>query len=231
MMTRSSITHLDLDAVLVNAWLYNWEVQPNGDVVVLLKSVNLFDYETGKKLLAPTLDHCWLWIAENHWWQHLWEVAATTGEKLVVHDKVWLCCTFGHYRRSDGSSGWRIRPRNQCILSPPQARKLQKANTDLYRKAPRLKGRDLMNHFTRQCIYLTELGHMATDWRKLGRSYKNAYMNVKRNLKALEQQIGAKPDGLDSLMEGFYTLGSLAVRQMYERIADAEQLKAVSCSN
>lgn len=225
MMTQGSISRLDLEAVLVSAWLYKWEVLPNGDVAVLLKSVKLLDYETGEPLFPHPLDHCWFCIAENHWWRHLWEMAIATGEQVALHDEVWLCCSFSSYQRLNGGCGWRLRLRNQSIVSPPQSRKLQKANADLYRKAAQLRGRDLIGAFTSQCIYQTELEHKATDWRKLGRSYKDACFNVRRNLNALEQQIGEIPGELDLLMERFYQQGSLAIWQMHDRIAEAEQLE------
>ena len=216
------LSHLDLETVLVEAWLFNW--QPDGDdYKVLLKSVKLRDYETGRHQLAPTVDHCWLWIA-GRYWKQTWQMAVATGEQMTLHDSVWLCCTVGPYRRSDGSSDWGLRPRNQFPVSPAQARKIQKANTDLWRRASTLRGQQLANNFTSQCVYQTELEHKAADWREIGRNYKDACTNIRRNINALSRALVSPDSGVtEAMIERLYMEGSACVQQIQARLKEAEK--------
>jgi hypothetical protein len=141
-----------------------------------------------------------------------------------LHDSVWLCCTVGPYRRSDGSSDWGLRPRNQFPVSPAQARKIQKANTDLWRRASTLRGQQLANNFTSQCVYQTELEHKAADWREIGRNYKDACTNIRRNINALSRALVSPDSGVtEAMMERLYMEGSACVQQIQARLKEAEK--------
>jgi hypothetical protein len=219
------IAHLDGQTVLISAWLYNYRPRPNGQhIALLLRSVKLLDYETGKQQLAPVLDHCWLWIPE-HFWPTVWKTAISTGHPMTLHDDVWLCCTVGPYRRADGSSDWGLRPRNQFPVSPTQCRRMQRANTVLWRRITRLDPEAVAYNFVAQSLFQTELEHKAVDWRELGRSYKDACTNVRRNVNALQRRVDALTDNPDfaEALERFQSEGASELRELYDRLAAAER--------
>jgi len=215
--SKRPIEHLLGEPVLVEAYLENWQPDPEwNDVALLLTAVKLTDYETGKTALSQTLDHCWLWIPENLW-KTRYKSAIATDAQMLLNDRVLLCCTVSRYMRSNGTVDYGLKPRNEFPVSVDQSHVLRKANQSLWRHAKKLRGKDLAVKFTSQCMLSTQLNMKAADWREIGYSWKDAKANVGRNISAfppLENDSSITGE----LMERLYLQGSHVITETQNRI-------------
>ena len=211
-MSKRNLAHLDLTTVLVTANISTWKTAPNGDTAVCLTNVDLADYATGKTKLAETQDHCWVWIPPNLW-DLVWEMSLATGEQMILRDRVYMVATVGPYMRSDQTTDWGLRPRNQFPVSVEQSRKLRRVHQRLYRQNIPIP--DLAGQTAAQLVYLYELEREAADWRELGISLKDAMVNVRRNIAALRKSFG-RLDDPDRVLPATF-------EQIDERIRNAER--------
>jgi len=65
-MPKRPIAHLDNCHVVAKGIVETWRHEAE-DVAILIKHVILTDYDTDRILLAPVLDHGWIWVQDVAW--------------------------------------------------------------------------------------------------------------------------------------------------------------------
>lgn len=167
--------------VLCTAFLETFDSKTEGDVSLIAKYVNLFDYERGK-LLTKT-DHCWLWINQPAY-QTLLKLPEVVEERMTLNDKINFCGRVEPYTRKDGTRDYGIRLKNFFVVTERQQELFRKGNGKQF---DRLTAKDKFIKLASFYAYKLRLEHNVCDWRDLAKySKKDALILVKRQISRLE---------------------------------------------
>jgi len=106
-MTRP-IKHLLGQPLLVDGILQRYSEKTGYNArTYCLTDVRLTDYPTGKKLLAPILQHCWIW-ADSDDIEYIEILESMLGTGLDIGDKVLFAGYPSEYTRADGSIDYNL---------------------------------------------------------------------------------------------------------------------------
>lgn len=178
------LEHLENQAVLATGYVENWQHTAE-DTAVLLRWVEIFDYQTGKPA-APKLDHVWIWVTRGAW-KELESWTVTSSERLLLHDPANFVGRVRRYTRTDGTQDIGLRLVNFQPLTPEQQAIARNGHRELAKRTRHVPTNKLVQVLISQDLYRREFEYQIGDWRDVSdRSLKDARSLVLQNISAIK---------------------------------------------
>jgi hypothetical protein len=184
---KRPISHLLRRPLIAYGYIETWDRPKDGDYGMLLKRVELFDFESGKSKLAPTLDHCWLWIPDLFWdLMHPALTAFNQGNR--IHDRVRFVGEVRGYTRSNGSHDFGLSLRNELPVAAAAQKTTRTGNSIMAKNRNRIALSEIVDRWIQQDLYRKQILRALGDWGDCGISMRDAIGNCASNQAALERE-------------------------------------------
>jgi hypothetical protein len=185
-MEKRPIAHLENHHVFAKGVLKTWQRPANGHVAVLLTHVLLTDYDTDKKVLAPVLDHCWIWPHDTAW-ETMNDCHTTFKNQFTLLDEVHCVCRVEGYRRRNGTCDYGLRLINCFPVTLAQRKAVRKAHEKAakYYKKGKSNAKNepvTVEDLCFQHLALTTMDLRMEDWRCHAQNQRDAKSQIKQNI-------------------------------------------------
>jgi hypothetical protein len=184
-MPKRPIAHLENQHVFAKGIVDTWRHEVE-DVAILIKHITLTDYDTDKIVLAPILDHCWIW-AQDIAWEVQYDEHLTYKDHFTRLDEIHWVCRVEGYTRANGTRDYGLRLVSWFPVSTAQRAELRRNNARQAReyKRGKLNPRGKFANIENLCCQvfsLTLLDLKMEDWRCYSNSLRNARSQIKQNI-------------------------------------------------